>query len=169
MRGAASLLVAMLMVASPPAWRRAQAEKPPLATVRGDITVVAFWASWCPPCLMELPHLEALQARLPAGARVVAVSVDRGAKQAAARKVFADKKLTLPLVVGGGALYERYFKRPELVIPRMVVIDRRDHGLQSDGFQPDATEEQFIAEVLRAVAVVSDAGGKPPEGWRPLR
>jgi cytochrome c biogenesis protein CcmG/thiol:disulfide interchange protein DsbE len=48
----------------------------PLASLRGRPIVLNFWASWCAPCLLEFPSLEALQRQLP-GVTVLAVSFDR--------------------------------------------------------------------------------------------
>jgi thiol-disulfide isomerase/thioredoxin len=48
-----------------------------LSEFRGKIVLVNLWASWCAPCVSELPALNALQAKLgPKGLKVVAVSVD---------------------------------------------------------------------------------------------
>ena len=48
-----------------------------LSSYNGKIVVVAFWASWCPPCLKELPMLEALQRKAGKNLiEVVAVNYD---------------------------------------------------------------------------------------------
>jgi thiol-disulfide isomerase/thioredoxin len=47
--------------------------------------VLNFWASWCAPCVAEMPTLDALQASLgDQGLKVIAISLDRdGIKKAA--------------------------------------------------------------------------------------
>lgn len=46
---------------------------------RGKLLVVNFWATWCAPCIRELPSLERLQINNSAeGLEVLAISLDRG-------------------------------------------------------------------------------------------
>ncbi len=52
-------------------------EKVRLSALRGQVVIVSFWATWCAPCLVELPHLEALeQAHGAQGLVVLAVNSD---------------------------------------------------------------------------------------------
>jgi thiol-disulfide isomerase/thioredoxin len=60
-----------------------------LESFRGIVTVVNLWATWCGPCVKEMPSLARLAARLPDGFRVIAVSQDKGG--AAAAKLFLDR------------------------------------------------------------------------------
>jgi peroxiredoxin len=44
---------------------------------RGKVVVLNFWATWCPPCVDEMPSLVVLQSKLKnRGVQVLAVSVD---------------------------------------------------------------------------------------------
>jgi len=73
-----------------------------LGDFRGDAVLVNLWATWCKPCIEEMPALNALQKELgAAGLRVVAVSIDQeGAR--VAEPFLAD--------LGADAI-ERYYDR----------------------------------------------------------
>ena len=48
-----------------------------LSQYRGQVVVLNFWATWCPPCVEEMPSLVEMQRRMKAkGVTVLAVSVD---------------------------------------------------------------------------------------------
>lgn len=48
-----------------------------LADLRGEVVLLNIWATWCPPCIEEMPSMQRLYERLEErGLRVVAVSID---------------------------------------------------------------------------------------------
>ena len=62
-----------------------------LADFRGRVVLLNFWATWCAPCVREMPSLDRLQAALgPEGLTVVAVSEDRQRERAASFLVEHD-------------------------------------------------------------------------------
>src|SRR5712692_9104225 len=70
-----------------------------LADFKGKPAVVNLWATWCQPCLKEMPSLERLQSELAGKLTVAAVSEDRGGAKLVAPFVAAMglKKLTIYL------------------------------------------------------------------------
>jgi len=76
----------------------------------GSVTLVNFWATWCPPCLKELPGMDKLQTELEEdGLNVVAISLDRGGIKKARRfwnradmqmNLYADPDKDLALEMG---------------------------------------------------------------------
>jgi len=49
---------------------------------RGDVVLLNFWATWCPPCRQEIPSMVKLHHLLaPEGLKIVAVSVDQDRQQ----------------------------------------------------------------------------------------
>jgi cytochrome c biogenesis protein CcmG, thiol:disulfide interchange protein DsbE len=73
--------------------------------LRGKVVLVNVWATWCPPCRVEMPLLQAMYERhRERGLVVVGLSVDT-APPDAIRQWLADRGVTYPVaVVGDGAL-----------------------------------------------------------------
>ena len=71
-----------------------------LADHRDKLVVLNFWATWCQPCTVEMPSLEALWRRYrDRGLMVVGVSVDRGAPKALLEPYVRNLKLTFPILL----------------------------------------------------------------------
>ena len=67
---------------------------------RDKLVVLNFWATWCQPCTVEMPSLEALWQRYrDRGLIVVGVSVDRGAPKALLEPYVRTLKLTFPILL----------------------------------------------------------------------
>jgi thiol-disulfide isomerase/thioredoxin len=103
-----------------------------LSKLRGKVVVLNFWASWCPPCLEELPTLIELQHRMPQ-IDVIAVSTDED--QAAYRKFLKEHQVDLKTVRDGSqrvsSLYGT-FRYPETyVIDRKGILRRKFIGPQT--------------------------------------
>lgn len=103
-----------------------------LSKLRGDVVVLNFWATWCAPCIDELPSLVAMQSQLPQ-IKVLAVSTD---DDATAYSQFLTKHSmgSLTVVRDGeqrsNALYGT-FRYPETyVIDRKGIIRRKFIGPQ---------------------------------------
>jgi cytochrome c biogenesis protein CcmG/thiol:disulfide interchange protein DsbE len=68
-----------------------------LAGLRGKVVLLHFWATWCPPCVEEIPTLDHLYRTLHnEDLKIVAVSVDEGGS-AAVGQFLQQKRLVLPV------------------------------------------------------------------------
>ena len=91
-----------------------------LAASRGRVVLLDFWASWCSPCLHELPHLQALwERKRQAGFDAVAVNAEE--PDALARTTAKQLGLTLPIGRYDEVLEERFRVR---TLPTVVLLDR---------------------------------------------
>ena len=71
---------------------------------KGKITVVDFWASWCPPCRAEIPKLQALKAKHGDKIDVLGVAVWDNPDDT--RKAIEELNITWPVIIGAGKLTE---------------------------------------------------------------
>ncbi len=69
-----------------------------LAQWRGKVLVVNFWATWCSPCLEEIPQFVRMQERLGnQGLQFVGIAVDNVAK---VREFAAKYRINYPVLIG---------------------------------------------------------------------
>lgn len=74
----------------------------PLSSIRGEkLTVLNFWATWCPPCVEEMPELSRVHAELEGqGIKTIGLAVD---SPSAVAQFAQDKPVSYPLAVIGAA------------------------------------------------------------------
>jgi cytochrome c biogenesis protein CcmG, thiol:disulfide interchange protein DsbE len=115
------LLLLSLALAAGATEREAPLEEFDLADYRGQVVVVDFWASWCPPCREAMPFLSDMQEKYgDQGLVTVAVNVDQDPK--APRKMIA--RLNDEIIVvrdPRGTLAQEHGVRG---LPTALVLDR---------------------------------------------
>jgi len=78
-----------------------------LSAYRGKVVLLNFWATWCAPCLAEMPRFAEWQQKYgPRGLQIVGVSMDDA--EAPVRATYRKLKLSYPVVMGDeklGGLY----------------------------------------------------------------
>jgi peroxiredoxin len=91
-----------------------------LASLRGHVVLVDFWATWCEPCTTQFPHLNQWHKQYTSkGLRIVALS-DEEADQV--REFTAAEKLAYPVALDPGEKIRAAYLVPG--IPTTVLIDK---------------------------------------------
>jgi peroxiredoxin len=71
-----------------------------LADFQGKVVLMSFWATWCKPCLAEMPEMVGLHGKYKArGFTVLGVNEDEEDKLDAVKKVVSVKKVTYPILL----------------------------------------------------------------------
>jgi cytochrome c biogenesis protein CcmG/thiol:disulfide interchange protein DsbE len=118
-----------------------------LATYRGKVVVLNFWASWCAPCKSEAPRLEAAWQRFR-DLGVVVIGVDAQDFSGDARRFMRRHGLTYPNVHDG----------PGDVLPKYGVTGfpetyfvGRDGRLVGERVQGEISAQKLVAGIRRAL------------------
>lgn len=98
-----------------------------LSALRGRVVLVNYWATWCPPCRVEIPDLIRLQATYPDRLVIIGVSEDeQGVDQV--KRFAAEHRIDYPIVMSTPAL-ARVF--PGVTsLPTTFVLDRQGRIVQ---------------------------------------
>lgn len=117
--GAALLLLATIVHAAGFDLTDTQGRHHRLADLRGRWVVVNFWATWCVPCIQEIPEIGAFAREHPG---IVVLGVATDSEDAAKVKRFAAKLgHTYPLVLSNDAV-EKQLGRPA-ALPTTKIYD----------------------------------------------
>ena len=128
-----------------------------LASARGKVLLLDYWASWCGPCLKELPHLQRLHvARGGAGLVAVAINADEDAATATE----SAKRLGLTMIIGLNDP-EVYRTLGVRTLPTLVLVDKQGRlRARWDGYR-SGLENEIAATVDKLLA--DDASGTTRE------
>ncbi len=123
-------------------------ESTPMSSVRGKLTVVNFWATWCPPCVEEMPELSRVHAEMsPNGVKVIGLAVDSPSN---VREFAEARPVSYPLLITGGSGTELAKKLGNAIdaLPYTVLIDEKGRVIkQKAGRIREEELRSWISEV----------------------
>ncbi len=112
------------------------------------VVVLNFFASWCAPCLEEIPHLVALQAKYEEIA-IVGVSIDEPDSHETLEQIVANKKIPYPVVLDSdGAIVAKWAANQGIPLTFVIDLKGKVTAVFHDYKQGDEKRLEQSIEVL---------------------
>ena len=127
--GFISLLAATMLLAASPdtgsiVWTDSSGHTRTLEDYRGDVVVLNFWATWCQPCVKELPLLSKIQRDYAIeGVRVIGVSADETAQADQVIEFARKRKVIFPVLLGATTEHMKTLGLGE-ALPATAILNR---------------------------------------------
>ncbi|RYE05284.1 MAG: TlpA family protein disulfide reductase [Rickettsiaceae bacterium] len=93
-----------------------------LNELQGKVVFINFWATWCPPCIAEMPTISALYQQLQDSKNMVFITVDVDHDFKKSHSFLIGHDLNLPLYEAAGIIPEAILDGS---IPTTLVIDKK--------------------------------------------
>ncbi len=115
------------------------------ADLEEKVTVMNVWATWCGPCLEELPHFQKLYDQLKSRLNVLVLSVNVDANPGVVVPFLKGRNYSFPVVLGHDYIDALL---PELGIPRTWIVEAGTIISEQIGFaSPAQWAEEIVAKV----------------------
>jgi thiol-disulfide isomerase/thioredoxin len=104
-----------------------------LAKLQGKVVLVDFWATWCGPCVGEIPHVKAAYEKLHSkGFEIVGISLDQD--KARLEAFTKDKGMTWPQYFDGKGWQNTISTKFGInSIPQMWLVDKKGNLVDKNG------------------------------------
>lgn len=117
-----------------------------LASLKGKVVLLDFWATFCAPCVAALPELQALHARFAdRGFAVVGLTVDDRAELV--KKATTRAKVTYPIAKSTAGVWHAYNVN---ALPALVLVGRDGRIIRRYGGEADRAA--MLSEIEKAIA-----------------
>ncbi len=119
-----------------------------LSDFKGQVVIIDFWATWCPPCRNSIPAFIALYEKYhEQGFTILGVSLDND--EGALRQYSAQMKIPYPVLIGNNDIAKAYQVSG---IPKTLFLDKKGEVRKTQvGFAPELEVQfdQLVDQLLK--------------------
>ncbi|WP_225539063.1 TlpA family protein disulfide reductase [Empedobacter stercoris] len=90
--------------------------------LKGKVVFMNFWATWCPPCIAEMPSIQTLYDKVKEDKDIVILTVEVEGKRDKVAKFMERKKLSLPVVYPNSSIPTEFFNGS---LPTTIILDKK--------------------------------------------
>ena len=119
--------------------------------LKGKVVILDFWATNCPPCIKEIPHLLELKATYGSDLEIVGLHVGDDEDKLRVPEFIEKLKITYPLAYPDDALTSFVFGT-ETAIPQAAVFGRNGHLVHKIAGFDDQKKKELDDAVMKAIA-----------------
>ena len=121
-----------------------------MATLKGNIVVMDFWATWCVPCRVQHPLYETLKERFPKSSGVVFLEVNADEERAIVEPFLDEQKWDKDVYYEDGLARMLNIMN----IPATILFDKSGKlASRMDGFDPNTFLDQMTSRIQAMLAV----------------
>lgn len=133
-----------------------------LSDLKGKMVYMDVWATWCGPCVAEIPHMEKLYERYKDNDKIVLVSVSLDDNHQAWRKKLAEDNPGWPQYIADGGLKSALCGEYMIIgIPRFMMFDEDGRIISINAMRPSSDElVPFIEQQLAKPKEINVGGMK---------
>jgi thiol-disulfide isomerase/thioredoxin len=123
--------------------------------------ILNFWATWCPPCKIEMPHLEKIAKELSTkDVHFAAISLDSRRNKSHLEKYIEKNKMALPVYRDPEGTLARRFR--VIAIPTTIVLDQSGQiHYSARGYKPG--DEIVLKKKIEALIRPAEDGSEPQQ------
>lgn len=118
------------------------------ANLKGKVVFMNFWATWCPPCIAEMPSIDKLYQQFKDNDQIVFLMVDVDNQMIKSEAFMTKKKLSLPVHVPMGDIPSYWLGG---AIPTTVILDKNGQiATRHEGMADYSRKEvvEFITNLI---------------------
>lgn len=122
-------------------FRNQKGEIVSLSSLKGKVIFINFWATWCPPCIAEMPSINQLQEKYRGNSKMVILMVDVDSKPEKSTKFMQRKNFNLEVYTPASAIPNSFL---ESNIPTTVILNKNGEIVFKHEGGADYTNSEFI-------------------------